>query len=294
MTDLRQLAPYVIASPTRAIVIVVAAAASLVATVGIPILTKAVIDGPARDHDQRGLWVLGVAAMALAASEAAMLFLRRWLTAHATMGVGADIRRDLRARIWILPLALHQRSRPAQLVSRIMNDLSAIRDLLSFGAAFMLLNILQITVVTVCLMVTYWPLGLVVLGSIVPILASVLHASAPDHDSSRRNGLVKAQFWTMLEIIPDLALVVLLGCAAFTLGNQLVTIGTLAAFLLMTLSLIWPVTAMGFLLSMTGEAMTAARRIAEPCDIDDGPAGHPEDDYLPYAATGFVTPLADL
>jgi ATP-binding cassette subfamily B protein len=63
---------------------------------------------------------------------------------------------------------------------------------------------------------------------------------------------------------------------------------------MMTLSLIWPVTAMGFLLSMTREAMTATSRIAEPCDINDGPAEQPEDDYLPYAAEGFVTPLTEL
>ncbi|KZS60549.1 hypothetical protein A4G27_08760 [Mycobacterium kansasii] len=68
-TDLKRLLPYLI--PYRAwIVIVVAATASLVATVGIPIMTRAVIDGPVRHHDQRGLWVLGSAAMGLGLSEA--------------------------------------------------------------------------------------------------------------------------------------------------------------------------------------------------------------------------------
>ncbi|BCI85760.1 hypothetical protein NIIDMKKI_09660 [Mycobacterium kansasii] len=174
-TDLKRLLPYLIPYRTRWIVIVVAATASLVATVGIPIMTRAVIDGPVRHHDQRGLWVLGSAAMGLGLCEAGMLFIRRWLTAHATMGVEADIRRDLHARLQILPMSFHQRWQSGQLVSRIMNDLGTIRDLLSFGAVFMMLNLLQITVVTVCLLVMYWPLGLVVLGSIVPIVATVLH-----------------------------------------------------------------------------------------------------------------------
>lgn len=321
-TDLKRLLPYLIPYRTRWIVIVVAATASLVATVGIPIMTRAVIDGPVRHHDQRGLWVLGSAAMGLGLCEAGMLFIRRWLTAHATMGVEADIRRDLHARLQILPMSFHQRWQSGQLVSRIMNDLGTIRDLLSFGAVFMMLNLLQITVVTVCLLVMYWPLGLVVLGSIVPIVATVLHYQGEftrlsrqvqdqtghvathveestlgrgtvlafgsedqvfeQFDSAittlyhvgRRKVSVAAKFWTLLEVIPNVALIVLLGFGAYAVGHGLVTIGTLAAFITMTLSLVWPVTAMGFLLSMTQEAMTAANRIAEifdaPGEFDNG------------------------
>lgn len=322
MTDLRRLLPYLIPYRSRWIVILVAATVSLVATVGIPILTKAVIDGPVRHHDQHGLWVLGSAAIALGLSEAALLFIRRWLTAHATMGVEADIRRDLHARLQFLPMSFHRRWQSGQLVSRIMNDLGTIRDLLSFGAVFLMLNILQITVVTVCLLVLYWPLGLVVLGSLVPIVATVLHyhgeftrlsRAAQDQSGnmatlveestlgrgevlafgredhmfgqfdteatalygiSRRKVSVASKFWTLLEVIPNLALIVLLGCGAYAVGHGLVTMGTLAAFITMTLSLVWPVTALGFLLSMTQEAMTAADRIAEifdaPSEIADG------------------------
>jgi ATP-binding cassette, subfamily B, bacterial len=314
--------PYLRPYRTRWIIIVSAAIASLVATVGIPIMTRAVIDGPVRHHDQRGLWVLGSAAMALGVAEAAMLFIRRWLTAHATMGVEADIRRELHARLQILPMSFHHRWQSGQLVSRIMNDLDAIRAILSFGAVFMLLNILQIIVVTTCLLVMYWPLGLVVLGALVPVVVTVLHFQRKftrlsrqaqdqfghlathveelalgrhvvlgfgreDHFFDRFDGQsiafnricqrkvsVNARFWTLLEVIPNLALIVLLGFGAYAAGHGLVTIGTLAAFITMTLSLVWPVTALGFLLSMTQEAMTAANRIAEifdaPCEITDG------------------------
>jgi ATP-binding cassette subfamily B protein len=208
-----------------------------------------------------------------------------------------------------------------------MNDLATIRTILSFGAIFMLLNILQIAVVTMCLMVMYWPLGLVVLGSIVPVVATVLHYERKftrlsrgaqdqfghiathveestlgrrvvtafgqedhmfgrfDEQATALYGIcrgkvsVAARFWTLLEVIPNVALIVLLGFGAYAAGHGLVTIGTLAAFLTMTLSLVWPVTALGFLLSMTQEAMTAASRIAEifdaPCEIADGPRTEP-------------------
>ena len=154
---------------------VVVAITSLVATVAIPLMTKAVIDGPVRHQDQRGLWLLGTAAMGVGISEAVLWFIRRWLVARATMGVEADIRKDLYARLQILPMSFHGRWQSGQLLSRVMNDLSTIRRFLSFGLVFLLLNILQITVVTAILLAMYWPLGVVVLVSIVPITVTVLH-----------------------------------------------------------------------------------------------------------------------
>ncbi|MDT5332288.1 MAG: ATP-binding cassette, subfamily bacterial, partial [Mycobacterium sp.] len=55
--------PYLMPYRVRWIAMVVVALASLVATVAIPLMTKAVIDGPVRHQDQHGLWVLGAAAM---------------------------------------------------------------------------------------------------------------------------------------------------------------------------------------------------------------------------------------
>ena len=154
---------------------VVVALASLVATVAIPLMTKAVIDGPVRHQDQHGLWMLGAAAMGVGISEAVLWFIRRWLVARATMGVEADIRKDLYARLQILPMSFHGRWQSGQLLSRIMNDLSTIRRFMSFGMVFLLLNVIQITVVTAILLAMYWPLGVVVLMSIVPITLTVLH-----------------------------------------------------------------------------------------------------------------------
>src|ERR1700694_2623047 len=154
---------------------VTVAIVSLVATVAIPLMTKAVIDGPVRHQNQQGLWVLGAAAMGVGISEAVLWFIRRWLVSPRTMGREADIRRDLYGRLQILPMSFHGRWQSGQLLSRIMNDLSTIRRFLSFGGVFLLLNILQITVVTAILLAMYWPLGAVVLVSIVPITVTVLH-----------------------------------------------------------------------------------------------------------------------
>ncbi len=300
-----------------------AALLSLVATVTIPLMTKAVIDGPVRHQDQQQLWVLGSFAMAVLVSEAVLWFIRRWLVARATMGVEADIRKDLYARLQILPMSFHGKWQSGQLLSRVMNDLSTIRQFLSFGLLFLLLNVIQIIVVTGILLAMYWPLGVVVVVSIVPITATVLHfqrqftklsraaqdqsGNVATHVEEQALGLrvvkafgreeyayerfdqratalfetevskvgVSARFWTLLEAIPSGSLIIVLGLGAYAAGHQLVTMGTLVAFITMMLSLVWPIASLGFLLSMTQESMTAANRVAEifdaPREITDGP-----------------------
>jgi ATP-binding cassette subfamily B protein len=90
---------------------------------------------------------------------------------------------------------------------------------------------------------------------------------------------VSAKFWTLLEIIPNLTLIVVLGFGAYAAGHGSVTMGTLVAFITMMLSLVWPIASLGFLLSMTQESFTAANRIAEifdaPSEIVDGPVQQP-------------------
>src|SRR3569623_511773 len=185
-SDLFRLLPYLMPYRARWIAMLVVAVTSLAATVAIPLMTKAVIDGPVRQQDQRGLWVGGAAAMAVGGTEAVLWFIRRWLVSRATMGVEADIRKDLYARLQVLPMSFHGRWQSGQLLSRIMNDLSTIRRFMSFGMVFLLLNVIQITVVTVILLAMYWPLGVVVVVSIVPIAATVLHFEREFTRLSRR------------------------------------------------------------------------------------------------------------
>ncbi|BBY93863.1 ABC transporter ATP-binding protein [Mycobacterium gallinarum] len=344
-SDLWRILPYLMPYRVRWIAMVATALLSLVATVAIPLMTKAVIDGPVRRQDQQGLWLLGAAAMGVGISEAVLWFIRRWLVARATMGVEADIRKDLYARLQILPMSFHGRWQSGQLLSRIMNDLGTIRRFMSFGMVFLLLSTIQITAVTIILLTMYWPLGVVVLLSIVPIAATVLHFQqeyvrlsrlAQDqsghvathveesalglrvvksfgredyvykrfdeqvtdlYDTQINRVQVSAKFWTLLEVIPNLTLIVVLGFGAYAAGHGLVTMGTLVAFITMMLSLVWPIASLGFLLSMTQESFTAANRIAEifdaPVEIVDGPSDVvPSRGKLEFIDVGFRFPDA--
>ncbi|MBP1817267.1 ABC transporter ATP-binding protein [Mycobacterium sp. OAE908] len=342
-SDLWRLMPYLLPYRARWIAMVLIALSSLVATVAIPLMTKAVIDGPVAHRDQHGLWILGAAAMGVGVSEAVLWFIRRWLVARATMGVEADIRKDLYARLQILPMSFHGRWQSGQLLSRIMNDLSTIRRFMSFGMLFLLLNTIQIAVVTAILLGMYWPLGVVVVVSIVPITLTVLHFQqtytklsrlAQDqaghvathveesalgvrvvksfgredytydrfdkqltdlYDTQVGRVSVSAKFWTLLEVIPNLTLIVVLGFGAYAAGHGYVTMGTLVAFITMMLSLVWPIASLGFLLSMTQESFTAANRIAEifdaPQEITDGPSNRtPRGGRLELIDVGFRFP----
>ncbi len=340
VSDLLRLLPYLKPYRARWISMLVIAVVSLAATVAIPLVTKAVIDGPVRHRDPHGLWVLGSAATAVGITEAVLWFIRRWLVSRATMGVEADIRKDLYARLQILPMSFHGRWQSGQLLSRIMNDLSTIRRMMSFGLVFLILNILQIVVVTAILLAMYWPLGVVVAVSVAPVTWTMLRFERRFTDLSRRaqdqaghvathveeaalgvravksfgredyvydrfdrqatllydtqmgKVAVSSRFWTLLEVIPNVTLIIVLAFGAYAAGHGLVTLGTLVAFITMMLSLVWPIASLGFLLSMTQESMTAANRIAEifdaPVEITDGPRTEvPRAGRLEFDEVGF-------
>lgn len=105
-------------------------------------------------------------------------------------------------------------------------------------------------------------------------------------------------FWTFLEVIPNLTLVVVLTMGALAASQGHLTLGTLAAFITLLLQLIWPVSSLGFLLSMVQEAMTAADRVCEVFDADveihDGTRvlDHPQG-RLELRGVGYTFPDAD-
>ncbi|HEX2857309.1 MAG TPA: ABC transporter ATP-binding protein [Propionibacteriaceae bacterium] len=138
-------------------------------SVAVPLVTQRLIDGPITSRDRQGLLLLGALAMLLGVSEAFFWFVRRWLAGPTGLGVETGIRTEMYAKLQRLPLAFHGGWESGQLLSRIMSDLSTIRRFISFGLLFMMVTVVQIAVVVGLLIHLYWPLGLVVLLSVVPI-----------------------------------------------------------------------------------------------------------------------------
>ena len=286
--------------------------------------TKALIDGPITNRrDLRACCRSGCSSLALGVLEAVLIFWRRWVQSNAVLQMETAMRHDLYARLQVLPMSFHTKWGSGQLLSRATTDLSAIRRFAGFGLLFLVINILQLVVVTGVLLHMYWPLGLVVALTAAPIvwlsmrfekgyvvlsrrvqdeqgdLATRAEEGAvgirvikafgrSDHVSRQYDDAatklqatsmdkvrLSARFWTFLEVIPNLAVVVVLLLGAIGVGRGALTTGELVAFITLMLSLVWPVASLGVILAMAQEAMTAAARVLEifdtEPDIVDGP-----------------------
>jgi ATP-binding cassette subfamily B protein len=315
-------------------------------TIAIPLVTKALIDGPITERDLSGVLPLGLLALALGVLEAFLIWVRRWFQSDAVLTLETEIRHDLYERLQQLPMSFHSRWGSGQLLSRVTTDLAAIRRFSGFGLLFLVLNILQLTATTVVLLNMYWPLGLVVAATAAPIIwlsmrfekAYVVvsrrvqdeqgdlatraeegavgirviksfgraehvsgqydRAARQLHATSMDKVRLSARFWTFLEVIPNLAVCVVLLLGAIGVGRGQLTPGELVAFITLMLSLVWPVASLGVILAMAQEAMTAAARILEIFDTEpDIVTGtrvieHPEG-RLCFEAVDFAFPGSD-
>ncbi len=139
------------------------------ASIVIPLIAKAIVNGPIR-HGVRGALIpMSLLALALGLAEASLIFVRRWVQSVAILQVEAKIREDLYAHLQRLSVAFHDRWQTGQLLSRATTDLSTIRRFFGFGAIFLVVNTLQVAVVLVLLLTLYWPLGLVVAVTMTPV-----------------------------------------------------------------------------------------------------------------------------
>ncbi len=77
-----------------------------------------------------------------------------------------------------------------------------------------------------------------------------------------------AGFWAVLELIPNLVLVVIVLFGALAVGHHTLTLGGLVAFVTLLIQLEWPVEALGYIIASGQEAMTAADRIYEVLDTE--------------------------
>jgi ATP-binding cassette, subfamily B, bacterial len=88
---------------------------------------------------------------------------------------------------------------------------------------------------------------------------------------------LRGSFWAFLDLIPNVVIGLLLLFGAIATARHELTLGGLVAFITLTLLLVWPIEAMGYILASGQEAATAAQRIYEIFDTRPaitGPAVH--------------------
>ncbi|MGJ6965814.1 ABC transporter ATP-binding protein [Streptosporangium sp. G11] len=152
----------------------------------VPLIGKEIIDGPVARGDTGAVPPLALLALGLGVVEALLVFLRRWLLAAAVLGLETAIRDDLYGHLQRLPMGFHASWQSGQLLSRATTDLSTIRRFLGFGLLFLVLTTVQIATVTGLLLHMYWPLGLLVVASAVPIVFTTLRFERKYITISRR------------------------------------------------------------------------------------------------------------
>jgi ATP-binding cassette subfamily B protein len=141
------------------------------AEIVIPLLTKAIIDGPVAHGDARALVPLGLAATGLGVTEAGLSLYRRWVQASAVTGMERSMRDSLYAHLQRLHAGFHDDWQSGQLLSRATTDLSAIRRFAGFGIVFFITNVATFVAVIALLVRLNWWLGLLTGCIFLPVVA---------------------------------------------------------------------------------------------------------------------------
>ncbi|WP_238162036.1 ABC transporter ATP-binding protein [Kribbella antibiotica] len=139
-------------------------------SLSVPLVTRSIIDGPVTRRELDLLVPLALLALGLSIAEVLLVWIRRMAQSRTVSDLEASLRQDLYVRLQSLPMEFHTRWQSGQLLSRVTTDLSTIRRFMGFGLLFLVMNILQLAVVTILLLQLYWPLGIVVLAAAVPIV----------------------------------------------------------------------------------------------------------------------------
>ncbi|GAA4746633.1 ABC transporter ATP-binding protein [Modestobacter marinus] len=170
LSALARLLPF--ARPYRGLIALTFTGALLatLAQLAVPLLTPAIVEGPIASGDRGALVPLLGLALLFGVAEAALFFLRRWAMNISSLQLERDLRDTLYQRLQRLPVAFHDHWSSGQLLSRATSDVSTIRRFIGFGAVFLVVNLLTCVVVGVLLVLTWWPLGIAVLATTLPLV----------------------------------------------------------------------------------------------------------------------------
>jgi ATP-binding cassette subfamily B protein len=92
---------------------------------------------------------------------------------------------------------------------------------------------------------------------------------------------LRGAFWAGLDLVPNLAIALILLLGAFAVTEGELTTGGLVAFVALVLQLVWPIEALGYVLALGQEAATAAQRVYEILDTPPTITSPPEPEAPP-------------
>ncbi|MBV9872038.1 MAG: ABC transporter ATP-binding protein [Frankiaceae bacterium] len=161
------------ATPWRGQIVIMflAAMIGVAASTVVPLVIEAIVNGPIKRGDRGELLPMFLAVFGLGAAEAGLIAYRRWIQSIAVLTIERNMRDDFYAHLQQLSVSFHDRWGTGQLLSRATSDLSTIRRFFGFGAIYLVINVAQYVAVIILLIVTYWPLGILVAAGTIPVIA---------------------------------------------------------------------------------------------------------------------------
>jgi ATP-binding cassette, subfamily B, bacterial len=166
---LRRFLPYLRPHTRLLVLTVVAAVVSLGAAASIPLLIKAVIDGPVAHRQPGELLPFSLAILGLAALEVGANFTRRNYSVLASLRMETDLRNDFYAHLQGLQVAFHDNWQSGQLLSRAVADIQTVRRFVGFGVLFAAFFGVQWIVVLAVLLRLDWRLAIISGLVVLPI-----------------------------------------------------------------------------------------------------------------------------
>ena len=144
--------------------------ASLIAATAIPLVIKAVIDGPVAHRRPGELLPYLALLLGLAAAEFGLTLARRHTSGLASYAMEADMRSDFYAHLQSLQVGFHDNWQSGQLLSRCVGDINTIRRYIGFGLVFMIIMLATFAAVLVMLVrLDVW-LALLTTVAAVPVV----------------------------------------------------------------------------------------------------------------------------
>jgi len=287
----------------------------------VPLIIKAGIDGLSQRAAARTLLVYAGLMLAVALVKAFFQFWMRWILIGISRDVEYDLRNDLFAHLSRLSPRYYNETRTGDLMSKLTNDLNAVRNLVGPGIMYSATTIV-VGVATVALMVHLdWRLTLLALIPLpaVSILVKVFGKKIHDRfeqiqalyseltervrenlsgvrvvrafcqeDSEmalfdtmnqqfveQNKGLIwiSSFLWPALALMFSIAFMLILVVGGQHVLAGRISVGTLAAFNVYLMYLIWPIIALGWVTNLVQRGLASLGRLwmifhAQP-DIDD-------------------------
>jgi ATP-binding cassette subfamily B protein len=164
------LRPYAAPWSRQITAMFLAALVGVAASTFVPLVIEAIVDGPIKRGERSQLIPLFLVVLGLGIAEAGLIAIRRYIQSIAVLSIERQMRDDFYAHLQRLAVTFHDRWGTGQLLSRATSDLSTIRRFFGFGAIYLVVNTVQYVAVVILLIATYWPLGLVVAASTIPVI----------------------------------------------------------------------------------------------------------------------------